>query len=122
MTRFALLLALAVVAAAVQASPPDARLVLANPEAFYPTPAAPDLRVLRVVDRASGQDRMAILDDGTVTFNPGATVNFSGIQLRAGRQAGYVIVRVMGYPMLVPVHRPRDGDVLPPEFDWGTEP
>lgn len=121
MKRLVILSAIAL-AACVHASPPDARLVLANPEAFYPTPAAPDLRLLRVVDRATGHDRMAILDDGTVTFNPGATVNFSGIQLRAGRPAGYVIVRVMGYPMLVPVHRPRDGDVLPPEFDWGTEP
>ena len=109
-------------AACAHASPPDARLVISNPEAFYPTPATPDLRMLRVVDRTTGHDRMAILDDGTVTFAPGATVNFSGIQLRAGRQAGYVVVRVMGYPMLVPVHRLRDGEQLAPEWDWGTEP
>lgn len=118
----AAILAMLALAASVHAAPPGARLVMSNPEAFYPTPAAPDTRMLRVVDRSTGHDRMAILDDGTVTFNPGATVNFSGVHLRAGRLYGYVVVRVMGYPMLVPTYRLRDGERLPPEFDWGTEP
>lgn len=121
MKRAAALL-LAALAATANASPPDARLVVTNPEAFYTTPATPDLRMLRVVDKRTGNDRMAVLTDGTVTFNPGATVNFSGVHLRAGRLYGYVVVRVMGYPMLVPAYRLREGDTLPPEFDWGTEP
>lgn len=89
--------------------PLDARLILRNPEAFYATPATPDLRVLRVADPVTDNDRMSIRTDGTVTFAPGATVNFSGIQFQAGRFRGFVAVRVMGHVMLTPVFDPLPG-------------
>lgn len=100
--------------------PYHARLVLRNPEAFYPAVNEPDLRVLRITDPATDQDRMSIVTDGTVIFSPGATVNFSGIHFAAGNIGGFVLVRVMGRPMLVPVFDLAPGATLGPE--WGAAP
>lgn len=109
-TIAALALSLAASAAAVD-RPLDARLVLRNPEAFYTTPATPDLRVIRVADPETDADRMTVFTDGTVSFAPGATVNFSGIQFQAGRFRGFVAVRVMGHLMLTPVFDPLPGQL-----------
>ena len=56
-------------------------------------------------------DRMTVFTDGTVSFAPGATVNFSGIYFQAGRFRGFVAVRVMGHVMLTPVFDPLPGQL-----------
>lgn len=112
----ALALALAC-ATAFAGEPLSARLVLRNPEAYFPTPTTPDLRVLRVIDPATDADRMVVFTDGTVSFAPGATVNFPSLHFQAGRFAGFVVVRAMGAPYLMPIFEPLPGELGP---EWAA--
>lgn len=112
--------AIAVLAlAASTATAGPAHVVLQNPAVFYSLDDH-DARVLTV--RKDVRNLMSILDTGDIEFSPGATINTQVVMPRAGICVGYMVVRVNGEPMLVPVYQMREGDTPPPEFDRDTGP
>lgn len=106
--------------AGIMAGTAQAGLVIHNPEVIWASPHE-DLRALRVNDD-HGNERLSILNDGTLSLNPGATINYSILFKRRGQCYGYVTVRVMGEPMLMPVYRMHPVDSWQPSWgQWGTE-
>jgi hypothetical protein len=96
-----------------------AQVVIRNPHVIWSL-GDEDPRALTV--RKDGQERVSILDTGDISFAPGATINTGIVMPRAGVCVGYMVVRINGEPMLVPVYTFVPGDTPPPEFERDTGP